>query len=379
MSTQPSYLTSDHLGSPRINTDASGNVAARHDYMPFGEEIVGVGGRSGVQHYTAGDNVRQQFTGQQRDNEVNLDHFNARNYAFALGRFLSADNFGGKLSNPKTLNLYAYALNNPIKWVDPTGHFVSNPDGCKDKDGADKCTADKNNGNVAKKPDGSDYFLPDGPDMVVNVSGGESNTGPSDQSGRDAGPPDLPDSWIDLFPVFGSGRRMLYNMNCNNGGGCNVDRAVRDFAHTSIDAATLVEGLWKIGGKLFAEEVIEETTEVGTTTAIRGTEEEAATARFAAPESGPAIATSRTELVESLQNAGLPSQASQRTTENGLIFTDPQNGNLYRIMEGGTHHPPRLITSAPGGNPIAPWGGKIPSGILGRSGVRNLTHFPLRP
>ena len=34
-----SYLTNDHLGSPRVNTDASGNVISRHDYHPFGEEI----------------------------------------------------------------------------------------------------------------------------------------------------------------------------------------------------------------------------------------------------------------------------------------------------------------------------------------------------
>ncbi len=33
------YLTVDHLGSPRINTDQNGAVTARHDYHPFGEEI----------------------------------------------------------------------------------------------------------------------------------------------------------------------------------------------------------------------------------------------------------------------------------------------------------------------------------------------------
>ena len=36
---QVSYLTTDHLGSPRINTDQNGAVMARHDYQPFGEEI----------------------------------------------------------------------------------------------------------------------------------------------------------------------------------------------------------------------------------------------------------------------------------------------------------------------------------------------------
>src|SRR5262249_36058317 len=38
------YLTADHLGSPRINTDQNGDIIARHDYMPFGEEIDGTGG-----------------------------------------------------------------------------------------------------------------------------------------------------------------------------------------------------------------------------------------------------------------------------------------------------------------------------------------------
>jgi len=34
-----SYLTNDHLGSPRITTDAYGQVVSRLDFMPFGEEI----------------------------------------------------------------------------------------------------------------------------------------------------------------------------------------------------------------------------------------------------------------------------------------------------------------------------------------------------
>ena len=57
-----SYLTNDNLGSPRINTDALGNVTARHDYMPFGEEIDGTGGRTTALKYGT-DSVRKQFTG----------------------------------------------------------------------------------------------------------------------------------------------------------------------------------------------------------------------------------------------------------------------------------------------------------------------------
>ena len=44
---QISYLTTDSLGSPRVITDAEGNVTSRRDFMPFGEEIgAGAGGRT---------------------------------------------------------------------------------------------------------------------------------------------------------------------------------------------------------------------------------------------------------------------------------------------------------------------------------------------
>ncbi|MBK7709521.1 MAG: hypothetical protein IPJ30_28115 [Acidobacteria bacterium] len=36
---QVAYLTADHLGSPRINTNELGTVISRHDYRPYGEEI----------------------------------------------------------------------------------------------------------------------------------------------------------------------------------------------------------------------------------------------------------------------------------------------------------------------------------------------------
>jgi hypothetical protein len=35
------YLSLDHLGSTRLVTDRSANVIARHDYLPFGQEIPG--------------------------------------------------------------------------------------------------------------------------------------------------------------------------------------------------------------------------------------------------------------------------------------------------------------------------------------------------
>ncbi|MGE3468303.1 MAG: RHS repeat domain-containing protein, partial [Pyrinomonadaceae bacterium] len=112
------YLTADHLGSPRINTDATGTVTARHDYHPFGEEIY-TAQRSGY----GGDAVRKQFTGYERDAESGLDFAEARYYSNVLGRFSSADHFANdsSVTNPQSWNLYVYVRNNPQAYVDRNG------------------------------------------------------------------------------------------------------------------------------------------------------------------------------------------------------------------------------------------------------------------
>jgi RHS repeat-associated protein len=123
-SSATNYLTADHLGSPRINTDGSGNVVARHDYMPFGEEITSAttSQRSSTVNY-AGDTVRQQFTGYERDSETDLDFAQARMYAKTLGRFSGADNVVySKTQDPQTWNQFIYCRNGPLVRADPDGH-----------------------------------------------------------------------------------------------------------------------------------------------------------------------------------------------------------------------------------------------------------------
>src|SRR6266581_743286 len=88
------WLVTDQLGTPRMIFDQSGSLAnvSRHDYLPFGEELgAGVGGRTTAQGYGQADGIRQQFTGQQRDNETGLDYFGARYYGSTQGRFTSVD------------------------------------------------------------------------------------------------------------------------------------------------------------------------------------------------------------------------------------------------------------------------------------------------
>lgn len=152
------WLVADQLGTPRIVIDRTGSLAAvkRHDYLPFGEELVATqGGRTTALGYAA-DATRQKFTLKERDNETGLDYFLARYYSSIQGRFTSPDEFTGgpdelyffvedasanptfysDFRNPQSLNKYQYTYNNPLRYVDPDGHDPSSdlPDPCCDQE-----------------------------------------------------------------------------------------------------------------------------------------------------------------------------------------------------------------------------------------------------
>jgi RHS repeat-associated protein len=113
---QTCYVSVDQLGSTRAVTGVNGQVVARHDYPPFGEEIpAGVNGRTAALGYGVGDGIAQRFTGKERDGETGLDYFGARYFSGAQGRFTSPDWPAvpqpvpyANLSNPQILNLYSY-------------------------------------------------------------------------------------------------------------------------------------------------------------------------------------------------------------------------------------------------------------------------------
>jgi RHS repeat-associated protein len=63
-------------------------------------------------------------TGKERDTESGLDYFEARYYGSSMGRFSSPDPSGLLAANPadpQSWNMYAYARNNPLINIDPTG------------------------------------------------------------------------------------------------------------------------------------------------------------------------------------------------------------------------------------------------------------------
>ncbi len=63
--------------------------------------------------------------------------YKARYYDPNLARFVSSDSIGIERENPQTRNRYAYVLNNPLKYNDPSGH-------CATAEEIDACEANAN-------------------------------------------------------------------------------------------------------------------------------------------------------------------------------------------------------------------------------------------
>jgi RHS repeat-associated protein len=110
----------NHLGTPLLITDPEGATEALHSYFPFGEELT-----------PNNDTERMKFTGHERDfnkegQTDDLDYMHARYYGPMMGRFLSVDPRSRyrPMKAPQQWNRYAYALGNPLKFLDPDGEVV---------------------------------------------------------------------------------------------------------------------------------------------------------------------------------------------------------------------------------------------------------------
>jgi RHS repeat-associated protein len=117
----------DHLGTPRLITgsDAAATLIARHDYLPFGEEVTLIDS----ERLAGFDRVEPlEFAGHESDFggslAATLDYMHARYYRPTQGRFLSIDpstDLDKTVHDPQLWNRYSYVRNNPIGNTDPDG------------------------------------------------------------------------------------------------------------------------------------------------------------------------------------------------------------------------------------------------------------------
>lgn len=113
------YIVQDLLGSSVLELNANGKVIDSTHYRPYGQPIEGV------------DNDEKGYTGHLHDNDLGLIYMQARYYDPVIGRFYSNDPVDalGQMQRGNSIvhgfNRYAYVNNNPYKYTDPNGEFLS--------------------------------------------------------------------------------------------------------------------------------------------------------------------------------------------------------------------------------------------------------------
>jgi RHS repeat-associated protein len=112
------YLHKDHLGSSTVITSYTGYELESTQFNPYGSTRLGSGEITDTPY---------QFTDQELDSENGLYNYNARLYDPFIGRFISPDTIVPEPYNPQSLNRYSYCLNNPLIYVDPSGHEEEMP------------------------------------------------------------------------------------------------------------------------------------------------------------------------------------------------------------------------------------------------------------
>ncbi|WP_292464480.1 toxin TcdB middle/N-terminal domain-containing protein [Methanolobus sp.] len=108
------WYLSDHLGSTTVLINESGLEIERTEYYPYGQVQSG-----GLEKYG--------FTGQENDADTGLMYYGARYYSPEYRIFVQPDSMIPDPYNPQYLNRYAYVLNNPVMYTDPSGHVAVVP------------------------------------------------------------------------------------------------------------------------------------------------------------------------------------------------------------------------------------------------------------
>ncbi len=167
----------DHLGTPRLITSTAMSKLAYHAYLPFGEELTS----------TTQDGEQMKFTGHERDlgNPASvaddLDYMHARFYSPLTARFLSVDPAGGDPVRPQSWNRYAYALGNPVQYVDPDGQTalvftVASGEGLYEAFGHSAVFVQAADGDSAGVSYGGDFDFSDGVGAFIEGYNSEGRT-----------------------------------------------------------------------------------------------------------------------------------------------------------------------------------------------------------
>ena len=109
------WIFSDHLQSSSVILEKDGTLYSRTSYTAFGE----------VRYESAPSPTDYQYTGQRSYLDgFGLHYYVARWYDPVTAHFTQADTIIPSPGNSGDWDRYAYVLNNPMRYTDPTGHWI---------------------------------------------------------------------------------------------------------------------------------------------------------------------------------------------------------------------------------------------------------------
>ena len=113
--TQYYLYNKDIQGSTSSLVKEDGSADATYQYTDFGETII-----------HGDDQAKNEvcYTGGIYDQSTGLYYLNAWYYNPEDGRFMTEDTYRGDTTKSETGHLYVYCANNPVNYVDPSGHFL---------------------------------------------------------------------------------------------------------------------------------------------------------------------------------------------------------------------------------------------------------------
>jgi RHS repeat-associated protein len=129
------YMATDHLSSSTVASNQQGRLEELTDYYPYGDIR--------LDEKASTFTEQRKFTGHELDQDTGFIYAQARYYHGGIGRFFSQDpaylEFSDEvrfqqrykrlleehLADPKNLNSYSYANNNPLIYIDQNGAIPS--------------------------------------------------------------------------------------------------------------------------------------------------------------------------------------------------------------------------------------------------------------
>ncbi|EOX4412988.1 SpvB/TcaC N-terminal domain-containing protein [Vibrio alginolyticus] len=152
---QVRYLHYDALDSVDMVTDGYGLVVEKRSYDTWGKQRHVEWQDKSAASVVQSAITNRGYTGHEEITEVGLIHMNGRVYDQVLGRFTSADPLVQSPYVVNSFNRYAYVMNNPLKYTDPTG-LSSEDSGVNSGDsGANNGTGDGGKDPSNGKPEGT--------------------------------------------------------------------------------------------------------------------------------------------------------------------------------------------------------------------------------